>query len=263
MEHRGIHDILGTDPSAGETPALVVLVNNLADWRRVQEEHWYRIPLRRAPRLAGAAYLAFYHSGAFEEERWSIRWYAPVRSVQVLPRHMLIPDEPAHPRAQELYLRYDLGPLEALPAPVPSRRLRRVTFIPTTLERLLSAGDVSQLWIKQSLRERLWVELNRQGFHAEMDAGIEGLPDAAFDFVVPCEHGGVAVDLEQGETAGRGYREALPAYAPADIASELQRLGWSRLCFERGSVPTIMQRIREAVDAHGGMRLRPALTAGR
>lgn len=263
MDHSGMSDMLGNGSSAGETPALVVLVNNPADWRRVQEERWYRIPLQRAPRLAGAAFLAFYHTGAFEEERWSIRWYAPVRSVQILPRHVLIPDEPAHPRAQELYFRYELGPLVELPVPIPSRRLRRVTFIPTTLERLLSARDVSQLWIKQSLRERLWVELNRQGIHAEMDAGIEGLPDAVFDFVVPCEHGGVVIDLEGGEAAGRGYREALPAYAPADVTSELQRLGWSRLCFGRESVRSIMHRIGEAVDAHGGMGPGPAVTAGR
>lgn len=250
--------------SAGETPALVVVVNSALDWRRVQEEHWYRIPLRRAPRQAGAAFLAFYHTGIFEEERWSIYWYAPVRSVQILPRHILIPDEPAHPRAQELYLRYDLGPLEELPAPIPSRRLRRIVFIPTTLERLLSARDISQLWVKQSLQERLWVELNRQGIHAEMDAGIEGLPLETFDFVIPCAQGGVVIDcFEREEGAERGYREALPAYAPAETTAELAHLGWSRLCFGRESVHGIVNRIWEAIDAHGGMRMEPAVTAGR
>ncbi len=254
---------MGLEP-ADETPALVVVVNSALDWHRVREERWYRIPLRRAPRQAGAAFLAFYHTGIFAEERWSIRWYAPVRSVQVLPRYVLLPDEPAHPRAPEWYFRYSLGPLEELPAPIPSRRLRRISFIPTTLERLLSAQDVSQLWIKQSLRERLWVEMNRQGIHAEMDAGIEGLPHETFDFVIPCAQGGVVIDcLEREEGIQRGCREALPAYAPADTTAELARLGWSRLCFTRAAVHDIVHRIWEVIDAHGGMRMRPAVTAGR
>ncbi|MGQ9667067.1 MAG: hypothetical protein ACUVWB_07100, partial [Anaerolineae bacterium] len=162
-------DVAHSIEPAGETPALVVVVNNTEDWRRVRDAGWYRIPARHAPRQAGAAYLAFYHTGIFAEERWSIRWYAPVLSVQIMPRRVLIPDEPAHPRAEEWYFRYNLGALQALPAPIPSRRLRRVTFIPTTLERLMTARDVSQLWVKQSLRERLWVEMNRQGIHAEVD----------------------------------------------------------------------------------------------
>ena len=50
----------GPDPQV-----LVVLVNNLADWRRVVEEGWYRIPLRSAPQPVAASYLAFYQSRVF------------------------------------------------------------------------------------------------------------------------------------------------------------------------------------------------------
>lgn len=253
----------GIDP-VGETPALVVVVNSGEDWRRARAEGWYRIPVRRAPRQAGAAYLAFYHTGAFAEERWSIRWYAPVLSVQVMLRRVLIPDEPSHPRAGEWYFRYNLGALQALPAPIPSRRLRRITFIPTTLERLMTARDVSQLWVKQSLRERLWVEMNRQGIHAEMDAGVAGLPDIAFDFVIPCQWGGVAIEcMEGGETSEREYREALPAYQPENASAGLQRLGWSRLCLRRRALHLLMRCIWDEIEVHGGMRLRQALTAER
>ena len=61
-------------------------------------------------------------------------------------RRELLPNEPTHPRADERYYRFALGPLWALPAPVPSRRLRRITFIPTTFGQLLYAQDVADLW---------------------------------------------------------------------------------------------------------------------
>ncbi|MFN8456153.1 MAG: hypothetical protein U0401_16040 [Anaerolineae bacterium] len=28
---------------------LVAVMNNEADWRRVQDEHWYRLPVKHAP----------------------------------------------------------------------------------------------------------------------------------------------------------------------------------------------------------------------
>ena len=41
-------------------PALVVIVNNQADWQRVEHEGWYRIPKRSAPLPLAADVLAFY-----------------------------------------------------------------------------------------------------------------------------------------------------------------------------------------------------------
>ena len=75
-----------------------------------------------------------------------MRYIAAVRSVGVATRVTLLPDEIEHPRASARYYRFDLGPLRALPAPLPSRRLRRITFIPTTAGQLLRAHDVTELW---------------------------------------------------------------------------------------------------------------------
>jgi hypothetical protein len=93
-----------------------------------------------------ANYLAFYQTAAFGAERWAIRWYAPVQAVTLARRIDLLPEDPGHRRAQELYYRFALGPLELLPTVVPSRRLRRIAFIATTLAQLLHARDVVDLW---------------------------------------------------------------------------------------------------------------------
>lgn len=143
-------------PEPGAAPALVVLVNNRADWRRVVHDGWYRIPLRHAPRPVAASYLAFYQSRIFGRDAYRIRYYAPVLRYRTARRVELLPEEPAHPRAHERYYRIELGRLKELPDPIPSRRLRRITFIPTTLRQLQTADEINDLWLDQGLEATLW-----------------------------------------------------------------------------------------------------------
>lgn len=128
------------------TPALVAILPRRADLALAHDAGWYRIPLRRAPTGAGAAILAFYLPACFGPQRWAVRWAAEVRGIRTCTRAELLPGQPRHPRAAELYLRYELGPLQPLPAPIPSARMRRISFIPTTLGQLLRAADVRDLW---------------------------------------------------------------------------------------------------------------------
>jgi hypothetical protein len=125
---------------------LVCVVCSNADLERIHNEHWYRIPLQHAPRGLASEYLAFYATGACGPERWQIRWIAPIQAIRIVRRIELMPDQPNHKRAQERYYRVELGRPELLPTPIPAYRLRRITFIPTTLEALLDAHDVRELW---------------------------------------------------------------------------------------------------------------------
>ncbi len=129
-----------------DTPVLVAVVTQAADLARAQAG-WYRLPLAHAPPRVGCEVLALYQTGAFGAAARGVRWWAPVRRVSVARRRDLLPDEPRHPRADALYYRFDLGPLTRLARPIPARRLRRVTFIATTWERLNAAEDVGQLWL--------------------------------------------------------------------------------------------------------------------
>jgi hypothetical protein len=58
---------------------LVAIMNNRRDFEVARDEGWYRIPHKHAPQsTTEAAALAFYFTKGFgEEEKWSIRWYAP------------------------------------------------------------------------------------------------------------------------------------------------------------------------------------------
>lgn len=146
------------DAEAWRRSVLVAVVNNADDLRRAASEGWYRIPQRRAPQRIGADYLAFYQTGAFKgaPEAHAIGFYAATRRYRLMTRRELIPQEPDHPRAAEYYFRIELGPFQRLEPPLPSATLRRITFIHTTLDRLLHAQDVRELYIQDDPFLRLW-----------------------------------------------------------------------------------------------------------
>ena len=141
---------------------LVAVMNNRRDLAIAREQGWYRIPVKRAPKRVGADYLAFYLTGAFpEEQRHRVLWYAPIRAYRLATRAALLPGEADHPRAQDSYFKIEIGPLQQLARPVISHKLRRITFISTTLTRLLNASEISDLWERGSRQDELWAALKR------------------------------------------------------------------------------------------------------
>jgi hypothetical protein len=149
---------------------LVAVVPSARDWEIVRTRGWYRIPVRRAPALLAARYLAFYHTRATEDLRWRIAYYAPIQGYGVVRRRDLLPEEPDHPRAGEEYYRIDLG---------------RVTFIPTTLGRLLAARELNDLWDRETARDRLWRALRERRVEAERNVLLrEGEAEYVVDVAV-------------------------------------------------------------------------------
>jgi len=147
---------------------LVSLVSNPCDMAIVREEHWYRIPLAKAPRRGvNASILAFYQTKAFGDEKWTIRYWAPTLSWEILPRRQLLPGQPDHPRANELYYKVSLGNLRSLPHPIASRNWHRITFIVTHWGRLESAYEINELLHGSIWEERLWKALRKIGRLAE------------------------------------------------------------------------------------------------
>ncbi|MBU0493224.1 MAG: endonuclease domain-containing protein [Chloroflexi bacterium] len=233
-------------------PVLVVVMNNQRDMDLVRTANWYRIPVRRAPQRLGADYLAFYQTGAFgEDERWQVRYYAPVRRVRRMRRRDLLPDEPDHPRAADEYYQFALGPLARLPRPIPSRRLRRITFIPTTLERLLAAREINDLWLGSEAEERLWAEFQAQGLPVERRAPLrEDDEDYLVDFAVYCRRGRLAVLVaERAEpVAGVNIVRERPLAADYDLTAA----GWTVLRFTAAEIRESPGRCVAAARALAG-----------
>lgn len=150
-----------TDAEVRRRTVLVVVLNNATDFARAAAEGWYRIPQRRAPRRIGADYLAFYQTAAFhgQPEAQTISFIAATRRYRLLTRAELLPDEADHPRSREYYYRVDVGALQRLECPVPATTFRRITFIHTTMARLLAAADVKELFLTDDPLERLWSAL--------------------------------------------------------------------------------------------------------
>jgi hypothetical protein len=152
------------------TAVLVGVVNKPADWAILRDQHWYRIPIRSAPqRGVNAPILAFYQTKAFQDDRWTISYFAFAREWRKAPRVQLLSDEPGHPRAQELYYQVLLGDLQRLERPIVSRQWRRITFIVTHWQRLVEAREISELLHGTIWEERLWRALRRIGRLAEDD----------------------------------------------------------------------------------------------
>ena len=123
---------------------LVAVVRTPEDLRIAEEEGWYRVPMKKAPKsLLSADYIAFYQPSSFGKKGKRIERYARIRRISVCERRELIPED--HPRAREVYYKVEVGKLLELPRPIYNPRGRRVVFFSTTLEKLLSAGEIGEL----------------------------------------------------------------------------------------------------------------------
>jgi very-short-patch-repair endonuclease len=229
---------------------LVAVMNSPRDFEIVVNQRWYRIPFARAPRRLGADFLAFYQTKAFAEEGWAINYYSAIRRYRLVPRRVLLPAEPDHPAADTLYYKIEVGPLLRLPHPIPSARLRRITFIPT----LLKADEINDLWRGGPEEERLWLAFKEHGLNAERHYPLrEQEPEYCLDFALFCKKGRMAILVENtGEIENvRVVRES-----PLVEEYEVAALGWTLLRLDseevRRALPSCFERILNAVQHRGG-----------
>ncbi len=167
-------------PVSPSSLILVAILKSPRDLEIARLLGWYRIPLRSAPKVVAVDYLAFYQTGAFEEEKWAIQYAAPVRGHELCTRAELLRDEPDHPRANEEYFKIQLGPLEALERPIPAGKWRRITFFYTTGEYLLNAATVNDLVVRSEERQMLWQSLRERAGQSQAYGSMQ-LPEAELD----------------------------------------------------------------------------------
>ena len=73
-----------------ESLILVAVMTQPRDLEIARVLGWYRIPLRSAPRVISVDYLAFYHTAAFGDLRWQVKYLAPVRGHELTTRAELM-----------------------------------------------------------------------------------------------------------------------------------------------------------------------------
>jgi len=208
-----------------ESSVLIAVMTNPQDFARARDEHWYRIPVRSAPKFFPPDYIAFYFTKAFGDEAYSIRWYAQVRGHEMVTRRDLLPDEPDHPRADQRYYKLQLGKLVELPHPIPSRSLRRITFVLSNGKRLGEAWEINDLFLGPREHDLLWRALKEARVQAERNYVLrEAEVVYRVDFAIPCREGTLGVicsDLPG--TSPRVVRERLLYFTPAQIDASPQK----------------------------------------
>lgn len=147
---------------------LIAYLPRPADFAIVEKERWYRIPQKHVPKGLYAEYIAFYFGRHFGGEKWAVHYYASRLGHELTTRRALMPYEPKHPRADDLYYKVQLGPLQKLERPIISLRWRRVTFIHTTWDRFMDAAEINDLFVEGGeYVDRLFAALKERGIQAE------------------------------------------------------------------------------------------------
>ncbi len=196
-------------------------MNNRRDFKIARDERWYRIPQQHAPQsTTEAVVLAFYFTKTFGDEKWSIRYYAPVEGHELVRRRDLLPDESDHPRADDPYYKLQLGPLMEREEPIPSLRWRRVTFIESTWDRFIAADEINDLYASGA--DGLYVTLKDEGLQPERDLLLrEDGAEYVVDMAIPCRAGTVTIAVSDRPAPA----DALQAPEPQEVQEAVQMLG--------------------------------------
>lgn len=217
---------------------LIAILKEPRDLEIARVLGWYRIPLKNAPKTVAVDYVAFYQTAKFDEEKWAINYVAPVKGHELVTRAELLRTQPNHPRANEMYYKLQLGPLERLPQPIPSRKWRRLTFLYTTGEYLNQATELNDLIVQSAERERLWKALYERGMLAEKQ--YQPQTGKEMDLALLCALGNLGVLF--GDNTAPKLREKTGwqyvTLAPGDVESDL---------------PSVVNRIEAVVQSLGGL----------
>lgn len=221
---------------------LIAIINDLVDLGLAQNGHWYRIPVASVQRFLKdrwpPEWLGFYQTQVFGDEAYSVNYYARVIDIKKVLRRELFPEQPQDKKADHSYYKLMLSPLEHLPKPIPSQRLRRIVFIPTTRFKLAHATEINDLYDASPLEERLWTELKLHGISAERQEFVQVKQTLhELDFVVYCANGKLNI-----ETDGDHWHSD-PKRIPEDNRrdNDFETEGWKLLRFNTHQINEQMQ----------------------
>lgn len=211
---------------------LITIMNKPLDFVLASEQHWYRIPVSSVDKWIKDAWppeiLAFYQTKIFREEAFSVNYYAEVDRIQKVRRRELFPNQPDDKKSDQPYYKISIKPLQRMAKPIISRRLRRIVFIPSTMDRFNSALEINDLYHGSSLEESLWKEFRRLNIPAEREEYVEVKDLKLFlDFAIYCAQGRMDI-----ETDG-DYWHANPEKASEDNYrnNALETIGWKVIRF--------------------------------
>ena len=236
---------------------LIAILKDKRDYTFAHKQHWYRIPVKSAPRIVrdlSVEQVAFYLPKVFEEQAYSVRVFAPVKRIRIVKRKELIPEELLDPRSEEDYFKIELGSLKMLPAPIPSKRQRRIVFIETTPSRLYHAKELNDLYHESPLEEELWDAFKSEHIDAERQffIGAKG-SRYCLDFALFCVRRNIDIECD----GDKFHLQPTRVRKDKRRSNTLESLGWSVLRYSGGDIfthlPDTVQQVKETIEVSGGL----------
>jgi hypothetical protein len=212
-----------------EDRVLVGVINRKRDLEIALKQQWYRIPEAQMKRGIQAEYLGFFLSRAFGEKNGSIQYFARITGYELDFRRFLLPNEPNHPKADQLYYKITFDPLIEKRPPITNDTRRTITFIYTTWDRFSHARVIGDLYSKADFFvDRI--------YHALRSAGMRPLrfweAEAKQHPFAP----GIRIETVNG-----------PIYASAARTEEAIYLDWTYTQEE------ILEAFRQELERRGGL----------
>lgn len=238
---------------------LVAIINSKKDLEIALEQRWYRIPLKTkytplSVKNGTLKHIAFYQTSVFGKESFIVKWYGDVNNISILKRKELLPDEISDPKAENEYYKIDFNELKMLPTPILSLRHRRMLFVNTTYDLLLSAKEFNDLFIESDLEEKLWNNLRSSDINSERQFMF--VADQRFyylDFAVFCEERNLDIECDGDE-----YHMSLDAVKYDKTRNNfITKHGWIVLRYYPEQIDQningVMKEIKETIDRYGGV----------
>ena len=233
---------------------LVGIVNRRKDMDIAVKNHWYRIPVKHAPKRL-PAYLAFYQTRAFGKKGKSIRYYARVRSFSTVRRRELLPDERDNPRTNEYYYKFSLDKVRQTNRIIRNDSRRRISFGFTTMAKLRTSALVCQLFGIAPLEDIMRRALQKRGLKAVHEHCImeDGRCRYRLDFAIFCHQGKINLECDNEKwhltRQHRIYDRKRDQY--------LKRRGWVILRLPgrkmQSDINACLKRIEKVINELGGL----------
>lgn len=211
---------------------LVAVLKNKGDLTILEQEGWYRIPVRNAPKRWPPQWLAFYQGAKWNNER-GINYYAPVKEIRQATRDELFPDEKPNRKSNKLYYQIFVGSLQRIDPPIVSRRPRVIIFIPTTWQKFLLAYEINDLYDDSPLENLLWDSFKHHKIIAERQWRVQVQRRRYYlDFAIFCQKANIAIEVD-GYTTHSGRTKST---ADKKRQNDLTTTGWHILRFETDQI---------------------------
>lgn len=239
---------------------LIAIMNSQKDWAILHQQLWYRIPVDKAPSIVKKGelkILAFYHTAKFKEElKWKIVKYGVVKSIELVTRQDLFPDEPAElsKKADRLYYKIELEKLETFDEPIVSHRGHRLTFVTTSEARFRKYKELNYLFNSSPLEDDLFKVFLDNNISAERQWWIEAPNKQHYflDFAIFCKNRHINVECD-----GNAYHnEPEQVHYDKTRNNELERMGWSVLRYTTKHLTeqkeASLQNLYATINQNGG-----------